>query len=264
MKFKLLAGAAMAAVCVASGASAADTGWYGAVDLGYHWPDSFALKSSNNASTGQPYAWDLSQKEDWAGFARLGYRVSNNWRVELEGGYRTGDVNSFRGGAGQAIVGVCAPGVIRTAASPTCGAPSGSVQVWSLMGNVIYDFAPDAVINPFLGAGLGASQIKVDGLQGQFSNVTGTISAANPAYQNLSISKSDTTIAYQLIAGAAWKATDLLNVDLTYRYLGGADSSFKSTGSAALQPGVFKGPYRDASVTVGLRYSFAPPPPPPP
>ncbi|MEI6440595.1 MAG: OmpA family protein [Alphaproteobacteria bacterium] len=264
MKFKLLAGAAIAAVCVASGASAADTGWYGAVDMGYHAPDSFTLSSSNNASNGKPYEWNLSQKEDWAGFARLGYRVSNNWRVELEGGYRPGDVNSFRGGANQAIAGLCAPGVIRTAAAPTCGTPLGNLQVWSLMGNVLYDFAPDAAISPFVGAGLGVNQIKVDGVSGQFSTVTGAISALNPAYQNLSISKSDTTIAYQLIAGAAWKATDRLNVDLTYRYLGGADASFGSTGTHALQPGVFKGPYRDAAVTVGVRYSFAEAPPPPP
>ena len=253
MKFKLLAGAAIAAVCVATGASAADTGWYGAVDMGYHWPDSFSLSSSNNSANGNPYEWNLAQKEDWAGFARLGYRVSNNWRVELEGGYRAGDVNSFRGGANQAITGLCAPGVIRTAASPNCGAPTGSVQVWSLMGNVLYDFMPDSTINPFVGAGLGVNQIKVDGLLGQFSTVTGAISAANPAYQNLAISKSDTTIAYQLIAGLAWKATDRLDVDLTYRYLGGADSSFKSTGSHALQPGEFKGAYRDGAATVGLR-----------
>ena len=66
------------------------------------------------------------------------------------------------GGANQAITGLCAPGVIRTAASPNCGAPTGSVQVWSLMGNVLYDFAPDAAISPFVGAGLGVNQIKVD------------------------------------------------------------------------------------------------------
>ncbi|MCE2987711.1 MAG: hypothetical protein LW830_07635, partial [Phenylobacterium sp.] len=35
MKFKLLAGAALAAVTIASGASAREVGWYGAVDLGY-------------------------------------------------------------------------------------------------------------------------------------------------------------------------------------------------------------------------------------
>ena len=58
MKLKLLAGAAMAAACVASGAAARD-GWYGAVDLGYHWPTEFKVTSSNNAANGSPYAWEI-------------------------------------------------------------------------------------------------------------------------------------------------------------------------------------------------------------
>jgi opacity protein-like surface antigen len=45
MKFNLLAGAALAAVFAASGASAQDTGWYGAVDLGYHWPEGAEFES---------------------------------------------------------------------------------------------------------------------------------------------------------------------------------------------------------------------------
>ena len=49
MKLKLLAGAAMAAAFAASGAMAQE-GWYGAVDLGYHWPTEFKVTSSNNAA----------------------------------------------------------------------------------------------------------------------------------------------------------------------------------------------------------------------
>ncbi|HQP20300.1 MAG TPA: outer membrane beta-barrel protein, partial [Phenylobacterium sp.] len=173
MKFNLLAGAALAAVFAASGASAQDTGWYGAVDLGYHWPEGAEFESSNNAINGAPYRWDLQQQDDWAGFARLGYQLNSHWRVELEGGYRSGDVESFRGGNTQPILGLCTPGVIRTAASPTCGSPSGSMQAWTVMGNVIYDIMPDSAINPFVGAGVGIAHIKADQILGQFSNVTG-------------------------------------------------------------------------------------------
>ena len=66
MKFKLLAGAAMAAVFAASSAYAQDIGWYGAVDLGYHWPESIEATSSDNAANGRPYTWDINQEEDWA------------------------------------------------------------------------------------------------------------------------------------------------------------------------------------------------------
>ncbi|WP_333587641.1 outer membrane protein, partial [Phenylobacterium sp.] len=267
MKFKLLAGAAMAAVFAASGASAQDSGWYGAMDLGYHWPDSFDADSSNTAPGGSLYTWNFNQDDDWAGFARLGYRLNPNWRVELEGGYRPGDISSVRGGANNAILGLCTPGVVRTATASTCGSPTGDIEAWTLMGNVIYDFAPGAAINPFIGAGVGINHVRMD-VAGQFSNVPGTLSATNPAIQNLRIDDDDTALAYQVLAGLAWQASERLNVDLTYRYLGGTDLDFASAGSANLQPGVFTGQYSDQSVTVGLRYAFsapaaAPPPPPP-
>jgi opacity protein-like surface antigen len=262
MKFKLLAGAALAAVASASVAQAAE-GWYGAVDIGYHWPDSISADSSNNAANGAPYRWDFNQDDDWAAFGRLGYQFNSNWRVELELGYRPGDLDSVRGGPSNSIVGLCAPGVTRTAAAPTCGSPSGDLEVWTAMANVIYDFMPDSAISPFLGAGAGVAHGKLQTL-GQFSTVTGALTAANPAIQNLSIDDDDTVFAYQAVAGLSWKASDRLNVDLTYRYLGGSDMDFASVGTGALQPGVFSGDYSDQSVTLGLRYSFAAPPPPPP
>ena len=86
MKFKLLAGAALAAVFAATGASA-QVGWYGAVDLGYHWPDGIQGTSSNNAANGTPYVWDFNQEDDWAGFARLGYQLTDHltssWRLKV-------------------------------------------------------------------------------------------------------------------------------------------------------------------------------------
>src|ERR1700709_583952 len=106
MKLNLLAGAAIAAAFVATGASA-QVGWYGAVDLGYHWPDGIKGTSSNNSATGNPYIWDFNQEDDWAAFARLGYQLTDHWRVELELGYRSGDIDSVRGGTNQAIVGLC-------------------------------------------------------------------------------------------------------------------------------------------------------------
>jgi OOP family OmpA-OmpF porin len=261
MKFKLLAGAAVAAVFAASGASA--QGWYGAADIGYHIPESLKTTSSSNSANGAPYRWEFNQKDDWTGFIRLGYQLNPHWRVELEGGYRPGDLDSVRGGPANAIVGLCTPAVTRSAAAPNCGSPSGKLEAWTVMGNVLFDLMPDSVINPFIGGGVGLNHVSLQTV-GQFSSVTGTVSAANPAIQNLAIDDDDNVLAYQAIAGLAWKATDKLNVDLTYRWLGGSDLNFASVGTNALQPGVFAGHYRDQSVTLGLRYSFASPPPPPP
>ena len=229
MKTRLLAGAALAAVFTASGASAqAINGWYGALDLGWHRPEGIQTTSSNPAPDGEPYDWTFASEDSWAGFARLGYRMNSNWRIELEGGYRPGDIESVRGDGRRfpgAPIGLCTAGVTRTTASPTCGSPEGSIESWTLMANILYDFLPaDAPFRPFVGFGVGLNRVDM-AVTGQFSNV-GTVTAANPQFQNLTINDEDLTFAYQGIAGVAWAMTERLAVDLTYRYLGGADLDF--------------------------------------
>ena len=84
MKLQLLAGVALAAVFAAGAASAQETGWYGAVDLGYHWPEGINSESELNAPDGARYHYTWSTDEDWAGFVRLGYQFNPNWRAEVE------------------------------------------------------------------------------------------------------------------------------------------------------------------------------------
>ncbi|HKR86782.1 MAG TPA: outer membrane protein, partial [Phenylobacterium sp.] len=261
MKFKLLTGAALAAIFAASGAAAQTdynpVGWYGAVDAGYHWPETSEFNSSGGSS------FDIKADSDWTAFARLGYQVNSHWRIEGELGYRNGDLKSVINSGGPGPVALCSPRVIRSAAAPACGGPDGSENAWTLMANVIYDIMPQSAIDPFIGAGVGAARVKLKA-NGQLSNVPGVISGTNPAIQNLVINDDDTAFAWQAIAGVAWHATDRLSVDLTYRYLGTSDLNFASAGTApgGYQPGTFQGDVRDSSVTLGVRYSFAPPPPP--
>ena len=69
MKIKLLAGAALAALFAVGGVAHAEPdGWYGAVDLGYHWPDTFKVTSSTLGSQSiklENEGWmrDISVKE---------------------------------------------------------------------------------------------------------------------------------------------------------------------------------------------------------
>ena len=236
MKLNLLAGAALAAVFAASGVSAQETGWYGAVDLGYHWPQGLKTESDANAADGAHYHWGWKSDNDWTGFVRLGYQFNPNWRAEVEGGYRPGDLKSVRGPAVRTPIGLCTPGVTRSPSAPTCGAPDGSIDSWTLMANVIYDFAPGAWLNPFVGAGVGINRLDVKTL-GQFSNV----GATTPSIQNLTVDDDDLAVAWQAIAGASIKATDKLKIDVTYRYITGADHAWQASGSNTLQPGAFEG-----------------------
>lgn len=244
MKLNLLAGAALAAVFAASGVSAQETGWYGAVDLGQHWPQSISTESNQTLPDGEYAHWAWKTDKDWTGFVRLGYQFNKNWRAEVEGGYRPGDLKAVRGNAvRQQPVALCTPGVTRTSSSQRCGSPDGSIDSWSLMANVIYDFAPDSWLNPFVGAGVGVNRLDVKTL-GQFSGV-GAVTPGNVAVQNLTVDDDDMAVAWQAIAGASIKATDKLKVDVTYRYLTGSDHSWQSSGSGLLQPGAFSGQYTD-------------------
>ncbi|MGA9657909.1 MAG: OmpA family protein [Asticcacaulis sp.] len=279
MKLYLLAGAALAAMAVAGSASAEQAnGWYGALDLGYNTKSDYKARSSGLMPDGGPYVYDVSTDDDWAGFARLGYRYNPNWRVEFEGGYRPGDIQSAVGfprtyttETGLKDTALCTVGVTRGASDP-CGGPSGSFEQTTVMVNLYYDFLPESQFHPFVGAGIGLDSIKAK-MFGQLStNPSGLLS-------NLSMVGKDTVPAYQLLAGMAWALSDRLSLDVTYRYLDAGKASFNAgidpAGTFA-QPEKFSGKFSDQTVTVGLRWAFGeaaapapepapePAPPPPP
>ena len=132
MKLKLLASVAAAGLFAAGAASAEPNGWYGAIDAGYHMIDDINAESS---TTGANWNWEVN--DGWAAFARLGYRFNPNWRVELEGGYRSGDIGTVRAVSGPQ--GLCNI----TPATGPCYSPEGDITSTTLMANVIYDFGSE-------------------------------------------------------------------------------------------------------------------------
>ena len=249
MKLKLLATVAMAGLVAAGAAAAEPNGWYGAIDAGYHHMQDGI--NAESVTTGNN--WNFEVNNGWAAFARLGYRFNPNWRVELEGGYRSGDVGTVRAASGNN--GVCNI----TPATGPCFSPDGDIESTTLMANVIYDFGFEYWgIRPFVGLGAGVNHVNTD-IVGRHRNNRLVGFAADD---------SSTKFAAQAIAGLAWSISDRANIDLTYRYLTG-DAEFASTSSvAAYSQGTFEGDYDQShTVTLGLRYAFGaeetPPPPPP-
>jgi opacity protein-like surface antigen len=152
MKLKLLASVAAAGLFAAGAASAEPDGWYGAVDAGYHIIDDINTEAS---ATGHNWNWEVN--DGWAAFARLGYRFNPNWRMELEGGYRSGDIGKVRAVTGPN--GLCNS----TPATGACHSPEGDIESTTLMANVLYDFgSPDWTIRPFVGLGVGVNRVNVD------------------------------------------------------------------------------------------------------
>ena len=236
MKLKLLAGAASVAVmaAAASGASAAENGWYGAIDIGWHTQDNWEATNTFTAAPSGPLNYTAWTDDDYAIFSRLGYRVAPHWRVEGELGFRNSDITAFQknevfNGYGVANVNVNAStvtlngqGFTAIAASGTfpaipyttvivtggggintpfavcrfdtlgnppsppiststpCDPPAGDFRHTTGMINVIYAFAPDRVINPFIGVGVGVDYAQMR-LNGRFSLATGRFSYTSTA-----------------------------------------------------------------------------------
>jgi outer membrane protein OmpA-like peptidoglycan-associated protein/outer membrane protein W len=265
MKLKLLAGAAVLAMMAAGSAYAEQAeGWYLGVDLGGNQRGDWKAKSSGNMPDGSPFRYDVSTEDNWAGFARLGYRYSPNWRVEFEGGYRPGDVatavdgslRTFRAGLTRQSA-LCTPSITL---GSTCGGPDGTISQSSLMVNLIRDLAPESSFHPFVGLGFGAVQTNVKVL-GQFS--------VNPAAApvNLSINGKEIAPAAQFLAGMAWALSDRTSLDMTYRYMAVGKTTVNSTSGTTATgyvPGRFAGEMDNQTLTIGLRMALGAPVPPPP
>jgi len=152
----------------------------------------------------------------WAAGGKVGYDFVGP-RVELEGLYHSNT------GSG-------------TVAFPSgYGWVNGRIEQVSLMANILYDFMPNSVITPFVGAGAGVAFVD--------SSIQGC---------NL----CSTQFAYQGIVGVAWNVSDAFRVSLDGRYYG------------TTNPGQYNN--NNIMTMLSLSYKFgqpetvAPPPPPTP
>ncbi len=259
---KLFAGMALALAAVASPVLAGTTlGWYVAADLGEHQASTQKLdvRDVTVQSPGLPVntpAYRLKTDKDVAAFLRTGYRLSSNWRAEIEYGHRPSEVRAGLVDRPDEIV--------------PAGGKRGSQRLQTLMLNVIYDLAPNSKFHPFVGAGVGAVEIKTNvvDLYGTPGNT-----------DTYTVRSKRTGAGAQLLAGVAWAVTPRLDLDLTYRYLQTAKMSHRLTVDQQMsfndeEEGTFtqassstdslSGRLSDHSLTLGLRLAFGPSAPPPP
>src|SRR5579863_10513538 len=212
MKLNLLAGAALISLLVAPAAFAQDDsdwssnhpGWYGAVDAGGHHTQTFegVLNGTNGGL-------DIgTTNPDIAAWVRIGYRISGHLRLELEGGYRHEGVQTITGDGAADGLFICNA----NSGAGTCETPGGTQTAWTGMANLLVDVLPHARINPFVGGGVGFVHVSM--------NTQGTVCDSEECFtgENFKFGGSGTRFAYQGLAGFSVRATDRMNVDLTYRY----------------------------------------------
>jgi len=177
-------------VCFLAGpASAGESGPYVGGSLGLSIPGDMDLDGGSINSSA-----DLDK--GLAGSLSIGRGFGDNFRGELELGYRNNDADSVSGSSA-----------------------TGDVDAWNLMVNGLYDFDTGGPLTPYVGLGLGVARVSVNGI----SPVGGT-----------RVDDSDHGLAYQGIVGAAYDLTQDWMFTADYRYLAVPDLSFGADNGTSL------------------------------
>jgi opacity protein-like surface antigen len=209
----VVAGAAVALLPFAAGAQTAPTpGFYIGAEGGLSW----LLNTTVNTAGTQFANVPITTQTGWAAGGVIGYDFIGP-RVELEGVYRQNQVNSVTG-----------------AGPMGAGFYSSNISQLGILVNGYYDFLPDSIITPYIGAGLGIG----------FVDGTGSLSS--------------TVFAFQGIVGASWHIDNNFRLNLDGRYYGTSNPSVNGNAWSN----------NNFAVMLGLQYKFGPPevvaPPPPP
>ena len=180
----------------------------------------FAIDAKASAPAGSN---KVKYDTGYTGLLNLGYGFGA-FRAELEGAYLANDVNGTRGAA--------------------LANPGGRTRTWAAMVNGFYDINTGTAFTPYIGGGVGAG----------FTNAS--LTGTRPAGSAVGLyNGSDTTFAYQGIAGVSYALSQNLSLTTDYRYFATTDAEIKSAGTK------WKVENANHIVTVGLRWSFGAPTP---
>ena len=182
------------------------------------------LQGSSDAGLDIGFEWG------WAGALSVGYGFGNGLRLEVEGSYRTNDVDVIKNGGRFARTG-------------------GSAQSYGAMFNALYDFNL-GMVAPYVGAGVGYQIHNYDSVRG---------TAANGS--RLDIDGDEGNFAYQAIVGAAFPIQSVPGLAITaeYRFMGTLGHDIDGTVTAAngaRSRGTFEADNFNHSIMFGVRYNF--------
>ncbi|HEY0419115.1 MAG TPA: OmpA family protein [Acetobacteraceae bacterium] len=271
LKRALLAATILAAPLVAPLAASAQpvTGLYIGAGAGVNWvnsPSKFDLSGETRdvsaGNFGLPSNVTINNvgkanfHTGWGGVASIGWGFGNGFRAEIEGNYRTNEVDSIRGFNLAPI-----------------GRTGGWQSTYGVMVNAFYDFdfanfgLGQSIFQPYVGVGVGYAWTDWRNIRGQ-SNAPGRGGAV--LYSN----DTDAQFAYQGILGVAtpltWLGVTGLTLTAEYRFMGTLQPEMfttirSPTNNQIGAAGRIQADNYNHSVMLGLRYAlFQPPPPPPP
>jgi opacity protein-like surface antigen len=203
-----------------------------------------AVPNGTVLPAGTSVGWTTEFDAGMAFSLEAGKRYSSGFRSGIELSFGSSDVDSHAGvsAGGTVIDGVDA--AVLTGSSTQLGVTvgevvavgRGDVSTMTLMANAYYDFNREGKVSPYLGAGIGVSDVDV---------------TFNPSDVGI-IDDGETAFAYQLKAGATVRFGDA--------WEGFAEYAYRSTGDietdADLIPVTLEVENTQGLVSVGARYRF--------
>lgn len=190
-----------------------------------HWyvglQGSVSFLNETDVTLGSTRAGDLDFESGYGLGASLGYTPKTNnaffnqTRFELEYYYRTNDLDELSAGGASSQI-------------------ADDISSNSYMFNAYYDFNTGTSLSPYLGGGVGITNIELN-------------------VPSLAVSDEDSVFAYQLMAGVGWQPESLLNTVLHvgYRYFDASDPDFSAIGGARLDH-----EYEGHNIEAGARFRF--------
>jgi len=232
-----------------SAAESGTQGFYLRGDLGYAgWTQggdpSLRLFDAGTGATNSA-SFDANFDKPFSGSLGVGYQFNDIFRADLTGDYFEGDVK----GAGEADI-PCGG----EAAGTTCAGSLGAdYKAMGLMANGYVDIATVAGLTPYVGAGLGVTQLRWSDVALRTSCVPGAAGCSGSAPVNQSFDgDSSWRFTYALMAGVSYDMTERLKLDVGYRYSQIADGDiFGSSDIDGLDDGLGR-----HEIRAGLRLSL--------
>jgi len=203
-----------AGVAIISPVSAAE-GWYASGQIGSNWLKDATL-SAGNAKLEAEYhtGYNLT--------GAVGYSLSNGLRPEFEIGYTKNGLDAL------------------SSATATNSQVSGNAYAVSYLANLWYDLDIGFPVKPYLGAGVGLSQVTMEDLEASGVNVVNDT--------------NNSVFTFQVGGGLSYLLTDRLITTVGYRYQEAVDPTFEVQGVS----GGVDGEQQSHQVMAGVRYLFSP------
>lgn len=218
-----------------------------------------AVPTGTSLPSGTSLGWRTKFDNGPAFSGEVGARFGGGFRAGVEITYTKARVKTHRGvtvggtniDAVDAAVLTGSPTKLNATVGQVVDSSNGSIKNLGIFGNVYFDVPTGSPISPYVGAGIGLSDVKV---------------RYQPSAVNI-VDDSKTKFAYQLMAGVSAKVSPQVELFGQYTYRATGDAKVRVN----LVPAQLSVENKQSLITAGVRISFggvaappAPPPPPPP